>query len=111
MRIMTLRTTVRLLLTAALLWFGSPAAAEFVRPQKADDPLIYGVKNGILVAVHPFGLDRRQQGGPRGLIRVGYEEDGRHYLLNYIAVEPVVGPAQGFSELEKGGDGKPGKRF
>jgi hypothetical protein len=99
-----------LLLTAALL-LPSPAFAEFVRPHKADSPLIYGVKNGIFVAIHPAALDGRGDGGPRGLIRVGYEEGGKRYLINYIAVEPVVGGNMGFSELEKGGDGKPGKRF
>jgi hypothetical protein len=108
---MTLRPTLLLPVTAALLFLGHPAAAELVRPEKARDPLVYGVKNGILVAVHPFGLDARKQGGPRGLLRVGYEEGGRHYLINYIAVEPVVGSKQGFSELEEGGDGRPGKRF
>jgi hypothetical protein len=108
---MTRRTTRWLLLTAAPLFLCSPAAAEFVHPRKAGDPLLYGVKNGITVALHPAGLDARERGGPRGLIRVGYQEGGKYYLINYIAVEPLVGSAQGFSELEKGGDGQPGKRF
>jgi len=87
------------------------AFADFVRPEKPGDPLIYGVRNGIFVALHPSGLDGRPQGGPRGLIRVGYEENGRHYLINYIAVEPIVAAAPGLSELETAGDGRPGKRF
>ena len=99
------------LATAALAFVGPMAFAEFVRPEKPGDPLIYGVRDGIFVALHPSGLDGRPEGGPRGLIRVGYEEDGRHYLINYIAVEPTVGSVPGFSELEKGGDGRPGKRF
>jgi hypothetical protein len=108
---MTLRTTGALLLAGVLFFGSSPARAEFVRPDTADQPLIYGVKNGIVVAIHPFGLDARPHGGPRGLIRVGYEEEGRYHLINYIAIEPRVGSEQGFSELEKGGDGHPGKRF
>lgn len=94
-----------------LIFLCSAARGEFIHPNKADDALVYGVKGGIVIAVHPFGLDRRKNGGPRGLLRVGYEEDGKRYLINYIAVEPLVGRARGFSELEKASDGKPGKRF
>lgn len=99
------------LFVAALLFVGPTARGDFHRPAAPDAPLIYGVKGGIHVAVHPAALDGRAAGGPRGLLRVGYEEDGRHYLLNYIAVEPLVGSARGLSELEVGGDGRPGKRF
>lgn len=101
----------RLVAFVAGLLFPSVAAAEFVRPAKPGDPLVYGVKGGIAVGVHPAALDGRPDGGPRGLLRVGYEEAGRHYLINYIAVEPVVGRDKGFSELERGGDGERGKRF
>jgi hypothetical protein len=100
-----------LFVTAAVGFWSSAAFGEFIHPAKPGDPLIYGVRNGIVVALHPFGLDGRPQGGPRGLIRVGYEENGQCYLINYIAVEPLVGAATGFSELELGGDGAPGKRF
>lgn len=101
----------RFVALAAALLLPSAAAAEFVRPAKPGDPLVYAVKGGVAVGVHPAALDRRPAGGPRGLLRVGYEEAGRYSLINYIAVEPVVGRDKGFSELEKGGDGKPGKRF
>jgi hypothetical protein len=39
---------------------------------------------------------------PRGLLAVGFPAgpDGRQILLNYIAVEPVVGGVRGYSELE-----------
>jgi len=110
---MTPRTFALLMLVPLLVPYR--AAAEFVHPAKAGDPLIYGVKNGIMIAVHPFSLDSRRdarpQGGPRGLIRVGYQEGGKLYLLNFIAVEPLVGSAPGLSELENGSDGKHGKRF
>ncbi len=99
------------LATAALSFVCPVVFAEFVRPEKPGDPLIYGVRNGIFVALHPAGLDGRPKGGPRGLIRVGYEENGRRHLINYIAVQPIVESVLGFSELETGGDGRPGKRF
>lgn len=102
---------LHLLLTIILILVGSPAEAAFIRPATKADPLVYGVKNGIMVAIHPFGLDDRTRGGPRGLIRVGYQDGGKYYLINYIALEPIVGEDKGFSELEKGGDGQPGKRF
>jgi len=108
---MALRTTAWLLMTVSPIFLCPPAAADFVHPRKPGDPLVYGVKDGIAIALHPFGLDDREQGGPRGLIRVGYQEEGKYYLINYIAVEPLVGSDRGYSELEKGGDNHPGKRF
>ena len=89
----------------------SESDPDFIRPRRQGDPLVYGVKNGLHIAIHPFGLDKREQGGPRGLIRLGYSEGERNYLINYIAIEPLVGRSQGFSELEIGEDGKPGKQF
>ncbi len=83
----------------------------FTRPTIPGDPLIYGVRNGIHIALHPAALDGRPLGGPRGLIRVGYVESGVYRLINYIAVEPVVGGVRGFSELEPSLDGARGKQF
>lgn len=94
-----------------LLGVCGASRADFIRPQKAGEPLIYGVPNGICIAVYPDALDGRPQGGPRGLIRVGYQESGKFHLLNYIAVQPLVDGATGLSELERGADGKPGKPF
>jgi hypothetical protein len=102
---------MRLLFTFAFCLTASPALAEFIRPEKAGDPLIYGVEGGIAVALHPASLDGRAQGGPRGLLRIGYHDRRQFHLINYIAVEPVVGTVLGLSELELGGDNKPGKRF
>jgi len=90
---------------------GAVAGADFIRPMQAGDPLIYGIRNGICVAVFPSALDGRPMGGPRGLIRVGHQEGGKFHLLNYIAVQPLVQGAMGLSELERGGDGLPGKPF
>ncbi len=111
MRIATHPAVSGFFLAVATSLLCSPARAEFIRPEKPGDPLIYGIKNGIVIALHPAALDGRKHGGPRGLFRVGYQEDGKYHLINYIAVEPLVGLQQGFSELEKGGDGQPGKRF
>lgn len=102
----------RLQVTLTVLWalcLSGAAAADFIRPEKPGDPLIYGVRNGICVAVYPDALDGRPGGGPRGLLRVGYQENGKFHLINYIAVQPLVLGAVGLSELERGNDGMPGK--
>jgi hypothetical protein len=90
---------------------GSGKQPEMIRPSDPDGPMIYGFKGGIALALYPNALNNWPDGGPRGLIRVGFEENGTLELLNYIAVEPVANGEYGFSELENGGDGKPGKRF
>jgi hypothetical protein len=100
----------RLALLACLV-LARAANAQFIVPPTSNDPPIYGIQNGIAIAFHPAALDSRPQGGPRGLIRIGYHEDNRFHLINYLAVEPLVGKVRGFSELEKSGDGKPGKRM
>jgi len=62
--------------------------------------LIWGIKGGVVIAVWPSGFRQEGVGGPRGLFRVGYERDGEMRLVNFIAVEPIVGGTRGFSELE-----------
>jgi hypothetical protein len=100
----------------------SPSSSSWIQPQSADDPLIWGRKDGILFGLPSPGGMR----GPRGLIRVGVisPTTGKPELLNYIAVEPVVlGPGSrssrmAFSELEPSrldldehGAGERGKRL
>jgi hypothetical protein len=109
---MTNRGWLPLLLSALLLLCTVRAVCDdFIRPTKSGDPLLYGIRNGICVAIHPAALDGRFEGGPRGLIRIGYQVDGRFELLNYIAVQPLVNGRIGLSELERGLDGLPGKPF
>jgi hypothetical protein len=63
-------------------------------PGQAAEP-IWGIKGGIAVGLWPTG-------GPRGLLRVytPYLGQPRLRMINYIAVEPVVGKVRGLSELE-----------
>ena len=83
---------------------GSAQSAEWVRPQKSGDPLIWGRRDGIVFGLSSAGGIR----GPRGLIRIGLftPDTTVPQLLNFIAVEPVVtGVGQrkdrmAFSELE-----------
>ena len=72
----------------------------------ADAEPTWGIKGGIAVGLWP-------NPGPRGLIRIytPYLCQPRLTVMNFIAVEPVVGTARGLSELEKSGleGGVPGK--
>lgn len=63
-------------------------------PGKASDP-VWGIKGGIVVGLWPTP-------GPRGLLRVyaPYLGHPPGRVINFIAVEPVVGKDRGLSELE-----------
>ncbi len=69
----------------------------WIRPAEgeASEP-VWGVKGGIAVGLWPTG-------GPRGLLRVytPYLDHPRLRMINYIAVEPIVGRSRGLSELER----------
>ena len=74
---------------------------------------VWGLRGGLQFAIFPGGFPEGP-GGPRGVIRIGYPTltNGGYDLINFIAVEPVVGAARGYSELEKSGvDGHQGKMF
>ncbi len=91
------------------------AAGRWVRAglDGVDKP-VWGLRDGIQVALWPGTVEGVGDGGPRGLLRIGYPIlDGgkRHGLVNFIAVEPFVGGRRGFSEVERGADGKPGRLF
>jgi hypothetical protein len=66
----------------------------------ADAP-IWGVRNGIVVGVPPARIGFGRDGGPRGLIRVGFEENGKLYFINFLADAPITpGGHIGQSELD-----------
>ena len=79
----------------------------------------WGIAGGLQFAIPPASV------GPRGLMRMLYptlpnkEEAAsrpagglKYDLVNYIAVQPVVGGKEGYSELERSKlDGVPGKRL
>jgi hypothetical protein len=74
------------------------------------------VRGGLTLALHPTAIHGNDEGGPRGLIRLGLplrSDESFARLLNFVAVEPVtVDGRRGYSELESSpGDGKPGLRF
>jgi hypothetical protein len=86
---------------------------EWVRAGVNTNGPIWGVRGHLLFAIHPGGFSGGE-GGPRGLIRLGYPTlpDGAYDLINFIAVEPIVRGKKGYSELEQSAlDRRRGKRF
>jgi hypothetical protein len=91
------------------------AAVPWVRPDVSSTNAAprWGLEHGLQWALHPSGFTSGD-GGPRGLIRLGYPvlAGGGYDLINFIAVEPVVRGRRGFSELERSRwDGRNGKVF
>jgi hypothetical protein len=104
----------RALIVFALCATAAPSeAAEWVRAGTNTNQPVWGLRGGLQFAIPPGGFTW-DDGGPRGLIRIGYPTlpENRYDLINFIAVEPVVNKRRGFSELETSAlDGKQGKRF
>ena len=88
---------------------------QWIRPDNERDPAIWGIRNGIMVSLWPAAIEEvkpGEGGGPRGLLRIGYEYMGVPYLINFVAVEPVVDGDMEFSEVSPSQvDGQWGKFF
>lgn len=79
------------------------ASQPWIRPDHAADEAVWGIENGIVFSLWPYGLEHRNErpygGGPRGLIRVGYQNGEETYLMNFLAIEPIVSGKIEFSEI------------
>jgi hypothetical protein len=88
---------------------------QWIRPDNEKSSPIWGIHNGIVVSLWPASIEKGgpgYEGGPRGLLRIGYEYGSMVYLINYIAVEPVVNGDMEFSEVSPSqADGQWGKLF
>jgi hypothetical protein len=86
---------------------------QWIRPDNEKSPPLWGIKGGIVVGLWPTAIESTtsgSDGGPRGLLRIGYEYLGPVYLVNYIAIEPLVNDDMEFSEISPSqADGKWGK--
>src|ERR1035437_7485568 len=95
-----------------LLVAGTAIGADWVGSGSTNQS-VWGLRGSLQFAIFP-GCFPEGPGGPRGLIRIGYPTltNGGYDLINFIAIEPVIGAARGYSELEHSHfDGKPGKMF
>lgn len=95
-----------------LLANNASAQTKWIRPETSADKQMWGIHDGIVFSLWPNGVETGDKGtgGPRGLLRVGYEYQGKIYLINYIAIEPIVNGKIEFSEISPSNtDGKWGK--
>jgi hypothetical protein len=86
----------------------APADEAWVRGGADGTQCRWGIAGGLQFAIPPA------EDGPRGLIRLLYPTlpGGKYDLVNFIAIEPIVGGSRGYSELEKSDlDRAPGKRL
>lgn len=85
----------------------------WIRPKNAHSPAKWGIKGGIVFSLWPTPVatsSESARGGPRGLIRIGYNFQGTTYLINYIAIEPLVNGNIEYSEISPSRlDGELGK--
>ena len=90
-------------LPSLVVYAQDTATHRWIRPDHAVDEAVWGIENGIVFSLWPYGLENREQrpygGGPRGLIRVGYQYGGETYMINFLAIEPIVGGKIEFSEI------------
>lgn len=71
----------------------APRAAEtaWMMPESPDDPPMWGIRGGIVVGLHPARIGLLgEDGGPRGLVRLGYESGGLHFV-NFLVLTPLRG--------------------
>ncbi|MES2827642.1 MAG: hypothetical protein V4687_05800 [Bacteroidota bacterium] len=86
--------------------FNQPLKAQqvdkkWIRPLNSKSEAMWGINNGIVFSIWPTAVENGKDviGGPRGLIRVGYENKGTIYLINFLAIEPVVKGKTEYSEI------------
>lgn len=76
--------------------------ADWILPADENSPSRWGIRDGIVFSLWPTRVGSELEGntgGPRGLIRIGYNFKDATYLINYIAVEPIVDGDIEFSEI------------
>jgi hypothetical protein len=98
---------VGVILMAATAGAGCAEPEPWLRPQKPGDPPMWGFETGIRIGLPPLP-------GPRGLIRIYHTQLGLpdRRVINYVAIEPIVGGKRGYSEMEHSDlDGTRGKRL
>jgi len=114
-----------------------PSSPDWVRGKFNLLQPVWGLRGGLLFSIHPVGAKRtsgqaiqsgmptngiasvttlsaKNEEAPRGLIRLFSPvlNGGKYDLINFIAIEPVVGGRRDLSELQLSRlDGVPGKRI
>jgi len=86
-------------LVMSLLLAGAARGADWI-----DHPNMWGVQGGIKFGIWPASVeeDPADQGGPQGLIRIGFPTapGGGYELINFVAIEPLVNGQLSQSEMQ-----------
>lgn len=102
-----------LILISPVISAQQESEVAWIRPDSAHDLPVWGIKNGVVLGLWPNPIENEKgegTGGPRGLLRLGHEFNGKIHQLTFIAVEPVVNNEIEFSEISPSHvDGKWGK--
>lgn len=82
------------LLILSLFWLPLPLRAqdtsdrpEWIRPSNANSPAVGGIRGGIVFGLWPHDVETgwpSERVRPRGLIRVGLEQNGLVHLINFV---------------------------
>jgi hypothetical protein len=92
-------------------------ADKWILPRNDGHMPLWGIKGGIVVGIHPGRLSwSDDNGGPRGLFRLGYENAGALRFVNFMAVNPVTRSGgnlrpNGSEMMKSPSDGKAGIKF
>lgn len=102
-----------LILISPIMLAQQESKVDWIRPDSPHDLPVWGIKNGVVLGLWPNSIENERgegTGGPRGLLRLGHEFNGKVHQLTFIAVEPVVSNEIEFSEISSSHvDGKWGK--
>jgi len=90
---------------------------KWIVPRKDDHMPVWGIKEGIVVGIYPARLSFADYfGGPRGLLRIGFEYNGVLRFINFMAVTTleesgsrIIG--QGSEMTDSPSDNKQGIQF
>src|SRR5690606_37321870 len=76
---------------------------RWIQPTDGHAEAVWGIENGVVFSLCPYSVEHSEQrpfgGGPRGLNRVGYQYGGKTYMMNFLAIKPVVDGEIEFSEV------------
>lgn len=97
---------MRIFAITLFLFTATAGQAQWIRPEDHYSPAVWGIRNGIVVSIWPYGVEGEPGtfgGGPRGLLRIGLQSAAGFHLLNFIAIEPMVNGKIEYSEVSPSG--------
>lgn len=90
---------------------------KWIVPKQDDHMPLWGIKDGIVVGIFPARVSFGDYfGGPRGLLRIGFEHNGVLSFVNFMAITTLQNEgrrviSQGSEMMKSPSDGKQGIQF